>query len=285
MLVPGKRIRAGLLLSWHAMASKDTSSDETAERAAAAIELIHEASLIHDDVCDNSLYRRGRSSVAAKFGIRRAALVGAVLSGRSIAESAAICESNGIQLDLDLLRYLAEGQIFESLAGRTPYFEGTHPYLSIVRSKTGSLFRLACHLGASLGTRHSQPFDLEVPLAFADSLAIAYQVLDDVLDIEAHPLLKPGRRDIAGGVPTWPILEWIASTPAPQHAWDRLGQTNKSCLEIQQLYSEIAASGSIQKARSLVRSELETAETIISAFPSNGAVEGLRELLAFLASR
>ncbi len=282
---PGKRIRAGLLLSWHAIAFGDTDSDETAERAAAAIELIHEASLIHDDVCDNSLYRRGRSSVAASFGIRPATLAGAVLSGRGIAELASICEREGIKLDLETLRCLVKGQIFESLAGRTPSFEGTHPYFGIICSKTGSLFRLACALGANLGARYGEAFDLAAPLAFADSLAIAYQVLDDVLDIEADPILKPGRGDIAGGVPTWPILEWIASTPSPQLAWKRLGQTHKSFLDIQQLHSEIAACGSIQKARSLIRAELETAETIISAFQPVEAVEGLRKLLAFLTSQ
>ena len=284
-LGPGKRIRAGLLLSWRAIAFGDTNSDETAERAAAAIELIHEASLIHDDVCDNSAYRRGRSSVAARFGIPRATLAGAVLSGRGIAELAAICEREGIELDLETLRCLVKGQILESLAGRTPYFEGAHPYFGIICSKTGSLFRLACALGADLGARYREPFDLAAPLAFADSLAIAYQVLDDVLDIEADPLLKPGRGDIAGGVPTWPILEWIASTPTPQIAWERLQQTHKSFLDIQQLHSEIAASGSIEKARSLIQAELETAETFISAFQPGEAVDGLRKLLGFLASR
>ena len=96
---------------------------------------------------------------------------------------------------------------------------------------------------------------------------------------------KPGRGDIAGGVPTWPILEWIASTPNPQLAWKLLRQTHKSFLDIQQLHSEIAACGSIQKARSLIRAELETAETIISAFQPVEAVEGLRKLLAFLTSQ
>jgi geranylgeranyl pyrophosphate synthase len=281
----GKRIRAGLLLSWCAVTSGDTDLDETAERAAAAIELIHEASLIHDDVCDSSFSRRGRRSVAARFDVRRAALAGAAMAGRGVAELAAVCEGKRIRLDLEDLRDLTEGQIFESLATRTPRFAGMHPYWKIVHSKTGSLFRFACHLGARLGVRHGDGFDLKAPLLFADCLAAAFQVLDDVLDIEADPVLKPGRSDIARGIPTWPILEWIVSAPSPQKAWELLRQPHKSSLQIQQLYSEIVGSGSIKKARSLVRVQLEKAREILSAYHSGEAIEGLNQLLSFLAMR
>ena len=282
---PGKRVRAGLLLSWHAVASGNTDLDETAARAAAAIELIHEASLIHDDVCDNSFWRRGRSSVAARFDIRRAALTGAAMAGRGVAELAAICESKGISLDLEDLRHLTEGQIFESLASRTPHFTGMHPYWEIVHSKTGSLFRFACNLGARLGVCCGEVFDMKAPLLFADSLAVAFQVLDDVLDIEADPVFKPGRNDIARGIPTWPILEWIVSAPSPQKQWERLRQPHKSFLQIEQLYSEIVGSCSIQKARSLIREELERAREILSEFQSGEAIDGLKQLLVFLTTR
>jgi len=284
--VSGKRIRAALLLCWYGIGSGRTAPLKVARLAAAAVELMHEASLIHDDVCDNSTQRRGRSSVAAHFGIRRAALTGAFLASRSVAELASICKNEGLGLDLASIRQLAEGQISESLTTRAPHLAGKSHYFGIVKSKTGSMFRLACELGSSLGNRYGGNVPKRKPQEFADSLAVAFQLLDDVLDIEADPgLLKPGRKDLAEGVPTWPILEWIASSPAPEAAWERVRQAHKEGAEIQQLYSDIVSSGSIQKARSLVRSQLGIARRVISTFPASEARQGLEELLTFLGSR
>jgi geranylgeranyl pyrophosphate synthase len=213
------------------------SGGEASVRAATAIELIHMATLVHDDVLDEAPLRRGHPTVSATSGRGRAVATGDLLFSRAFALLAAAGDTRAVELLTEASVALARGE----LAQRHDAFDlevSEQRYLSRCRLKTAKLFECACLLGHD--DEHLRDFGGEVGLAF--------QLLDDVLDVAGPPERTGKARgtDLLDGTITLPLIEAAAADPGIG-AIDLHG-LDPAAAEL--LCDRIAATGALEKVRS-----------------------------------
>ena len=178
-------------------------------RAAVAVELVHGATLVHDDVLDGSALRRGRPTVVATGGRDLAIATGDLLFSRAFAELAGGGSADAVRVLSRASRELALGE----LAQRADAFNTAVTvarYLARCRLKTAVLFRAACELGALEGDS-----DPEVLGAFGERIGLAFQILDDVLDVSGPPERtgKPRGADLLDGTVNLPLILARARDP------------------------------------------------------------------------
>ncbi len=227
----GKRLRPMLVLL---CAGED--GGEAAVRAAAAIELVHMATLVHDDVLDEAPLRRGLPTVAATSGRDRAVATGDLLFSRAFALLAGAGDTRSVQLLADASVALARGE----LAQRHDAFDlgvSEERYLARCRLKTATLFECACLLGRD--DEHLRRFGAEVGLAF--------QLLDDVLDVSGPPERTGKARgtDLLDGTVTLPLIEAAAADPEIREV--DLHGLDAAAAEA--LCDRIAATGALDRVR------------------------------------
>ena len=289
LAVPGKRIRSAMALACaRLLPSAAAVPLRGAVDVACAIEMIHEASLVHDDICDGSLLRRDAPSVPAAFGVRTAARAGFHLVGtalqvlaRVLADNPAVFarlgEAPGVTY-LDRISDLSFGQLIETLPPAVDDAAMRRHYELVAGAKTGTLFRLACSYGGTAGgLDHDQLCAL---MRYADQLALAFQIMDDVRDIEGGPSLgKEACGDLDRRVPTWPVIEWLATRPGSHEMWlSRL--TSSADMQV-----DLVRSGATHASRAVAVRAAQTACRAIDAFPPSPAREQLRELSVRVVSR
>lgn len=227
----GKRLRPLLVLL-----CAGEEAGEGAVRAATAIELIHMATLVHDDVLDAAPLRRGRPTVAAAAGRDRATASGDLLFSRAFALLATAGDQRSIELLSAASVALARGE----LAQRRDAYDTTiseERYLERCRLKTGTLFECACLLGR----------DEEALGRFGSAIGLAFQLLDDVLDV-AGPAERTGKArgtDLLDGTVTLPLI--LASRSDPAIAAADLRTLDAAGAEA--LCDRIAATGALEQVR------------------------------------
>jgi geranylgeranyl pyrophosphate synthase len=245
----GKRLRPLLVLL-----CAGTSGGEEAVRAAAAIELVHMATLVHDDVLDNAPLRRGQPTVAATAGRDRALAVGDLLFSRAFALLAKHGDIRAISLLAEASVALARGE----LAQRHDAFDtgiSEQRYLERCRLKTAKLFECACRLGR----------DVDALGAFGAEIGLAFQLLDDVLDVSGPPERTGKARgtDLLDGTVTLPLI--AAAEVEPEILDSDLRELNAANAEA--LCDRIAATGALEQVRSralamvaMAKGQLESAD-------------------------
>jgi geranylgeranyl pyrophosphate synthase len=209
---------------------------EASVRAATAIELVHMATLVHDDVLDQAPLRRGHPTVAASSGRARAVATGDLLFSRAFGLLADAGDGRAVSLLADASAALARGE----LAQRQDAFDlsiSEQRYLDRCRLKTAKLFECACLLG------HDDPHLRE----FGAEVGLAFQLLDDVLDVSG-PSERTGKlrgTDLLDGTVTLPLIEAAAADPAIR-AID-LRALDPATAEV--VCDRIAATGALEKVR------------------------------------
>jgi geranylgeranyl pyrophosphate synthase len=289
LAAPGKRVRAGMVLACaRLLPSAAAVPLRDAVDLACAMELFHEASLVHDDICDGSLLRRDAPSVAAAFGVRAAARAGFHLAGKALqvlarvladnpAVFARLGEARGVTY-LDRISELSFGQLVETLPPAIDDAALRRHYELVAGAKTGTLFRLACSYGGTAGGVDHD--GLRALMRYADQLAVAFQIMDDVRDVEGGPALgKDAGGDLDRRVPTWPVIEWLATQPGSYEMW--LSRLTSSA----DLQADLVHSGANQAARAVAVQAAETAHRAMDVFPPTPAREHLRDLLVRVVSR
>jgi geranylgeranyl pyrophosphate synthase len=263
----GKRLRPMLVLL---CAGPD--GNEVAVRAAASIELIHMATLVHDDVLDDAPLRRGLPTVAASSGRDRAVATGDLLFSRAFALLADAGDARSVALLADASVALARGE----LAQRRDAFDleiDEERYLQRCRLKTARLFECACLLGQE-----------DEPLReFGAGIGLAFQLLDDVLDVSGPPERTGKARgtDLLDGTVTLPLIEAAKSDPSIRqvdlHALD--------ATSAETLCDRIAATGALERVRaralefvadakqSLERTEFAAEQRQLLALVADGVVQ------------
>jgi geranylgeranyl pyrophosphate synthase len=227
----GKRLRPMLVLL---CAGPERGGE--AVRAAAAIELVHMATLVHDDVLDDAPLRRGLPTVAAASGRARAVATGDLLFSRAFALLAGPGDARSVALLADASVALARGE----LAQRRDAFDlgiDEERYLSRCRLKTARLFECACLLGR----------DEEGLREFGGAIGLAFQLLDDVLDVSGPPERTGKARgtDLLDGTVTLPLIEAAKSDTA-------IGEVDLHALDAaaaEALCDRIAATGALERVR------------------------------------
>ncbi|HSI81223.1 MAG TPA: polyprenyl synthetase family protein [Solirubrobacterales bacterium] len=262
----GKRLRPLLVLL---CAGSDAGHE--AERAAVAIELVHMATLVHDDVLDQAPLRRGRPTVVARSGRSIATAVGDMLFARAFAELAG--SGAGAERRVALLADAATALARGELAQRRDAFDvsiSAERYLERCTLKTARLFECACRIGTGDDDRELA--------SFGDQVGLAFQLLDDVLDVSGPPERTGKARgtDLLDGTVTLPFIVARERDPALAEV-DLRGLDERGA---EQLCERIAASGALEEVRADATDRVERAKVALSA---SSLDPERRELLALVA--
>ncbi len=230
----GKRLRPVLVFLC------GDGEDERLVSAGAAVELLHMATLVHDDVLDAAELRRGRPTVFAAAGRSAATATGDLLFSRAFAELAATGSEDAVRALSTASSALARGELMQRADA---WDENVAPerYLERCRLKTASLFEASCRLGALFGGRP----DLAPALGqFGERLGVAFQMLDDVLDVSgpAERTGKPRGADLLDGTVTLPLI--LARRQDPE-----LPGSVTTLQEAEAVCDRIAATGALEDAR------------------------------------
>lgn len=264
----GKRLRPLLVLL---AAGERASGGQEALRAAVAVELVHSATLVHDDVLDASALRRGRPTVWSRAGREMATATGDLLFSRAFAELAQGDRTDQVRVLSDASSALARGELMQR-ADAWDAGIGIERYLRRCELKTARLFEAACRLGALAGGSH----DAELG-AFGRRIGLAFQLLDDVLDVSGPPERtgKPRGTDLLDGTVTLPLILARERDPAIAAADLRELSGEAAAAEV---CDAIAATGALEDAR---RRALAIAGEATASLPDLPADR--REAFALLA--
>lgn len=270
VLAGGKRLRP-LLVVLAAEAAGGPRADRDGEtqlvRAAVAVELVHSATLVHDDVIDGAPLRRGLPTVAAAAGRATAVATGDLLFSRAFAELARNDNLAQLQALSDASSALAAGELLQ----REDAYDTDVPierYLHRCELKTAALFEAACRLGA-LGAAEGSRALADALGAFARRIGLAFQLLDDVLDVSG-PVERTGKArgtDLLDGTVTLPLI--LARERDVRLASVDLAalQSPEQALE---LCERIAATGALAEARERALALVEQAKAVLPAILPRG---------------
>lgn len=254
----GKRLRP-LLVFLAAGDAAEAASDRLV-RAAAAVELIHSASLVHDDVLDRAPLRRGQPTVVAVAGRTVAAATGDLLFSRAFAELAAGGEADDVCALSAASSALAAGELMQ----RADAWDAAVPharYLERCTLKTGSLFEAGCRLGALAAGG-----PVEALAAFGSRIGLAFQLLDDVLDVSG-PASRTGKArgtDLLDGTVTLPLIV-ARERDAELAAFDLRELCSEADAEA--VCDRIAATGALEEAKRQALAVVDEAKAELPALP------------------
>jgi geranylgeranyl pyrophosphate synthase len=254
----GKRLRPLLVFL---AAGVPPPQSEALVSAAVAVELIHAATLVHDDVLDGAALRRGAPTVMATAGRGLATATGDLLFSRAFAELSSTGSAPAVRVLSRASSDLARGELLQRAdAWRSDI--ALERYLERCRLKTAVLFRAACELGALAGAGAADLLG-----AFGEQIGVAFQILDDVLDVSGPPE-RTGKHvgtDLLDGTVTLPLL--LARERDPQLAELDL-RSVKTPEEARHVCEQIASSGALERARARALELVAGAKSTLPALPA-----------------
>ncbi len=277
----GKRLRPMLLLL-AARALGHAGAD--AHQLAAVIEFIHTATLLHDDVVDESDLRRGRKTANALWGNAPSVLVGDFLYSRSFQLMVELDRIEVMRILADTTNAIAEGEVLQLLHVRNPDTDEA-AYLRVIERKTAVLFAAATRLGALLAGA-----DAGMQQRFHDygmALGYAFQIADDVLDYSADEadLGKHLGDDLAEGKATLPLIHAIAHSPAEIAARLREVVENGDASALPEVLAAINATSGLEYSRARANEYADAAERALEGLEDNDGVAALRGLAHYAVDR
>ncbi len=250
---------------------------------AAIIEFIHTATLLHDDVVDDSDLRRGKESAHAVWGNAASVLVGDFLYSRSFQMMVGVDSMRVMEVLANTTNTIAEGEVEQLLNMHDPEVSQER-YFSVIEKKTARLFEAACQLGAVLTGRDN----LETALAtFGRELGTAFQVADDVLDYmaDADTLGKNSGDDLAEGKPTLPLI--LCREQAGEEDRRLIDESirNGDLGQLQRITSLIRDSGALDQAKKVARDRANAALAAIAPLTPSPWKDAMEQLARYSVSR
>ncbi len=272
----GKRIRPRLVLMF-----SDALGFAGAERfeLAAAVEFIHTATLLHDDVVDESALRRGRQTANAMFGNAASVLVGDFLYSRAFQMMVGVNRMHVLEVLADATNVIAEGEVLQLMNMHDPDLS-VEDYLRVIRYKTAKLFEASARLGAVLADAgHAVE---EACADYGRSLGTAFQLVDDLLDYEGDTLSlgKTVGDDLREGKPTLPLLLAMARCSDEERQLMRHAIEHGHTSRLDDILTIVRRTGALQATREAARAEADKACAALSALPDTSARKALLELSA-----
>jgi octaprenyl-diphosphate synthase len=270
----GKRIRPRLVLLF-----ADALGFEGPERyeLAAIVEFIHTATLLHDDVVDESSLRRGRQTANAMFGNAASVLVGDFLYSRAFQMMVSVDRMRVLDVLADATNVIAEGEVLQLMNIHDADL-AVADYLRVIRFKTAKLFEASARLGAVLGNAdHAVE---ESCAAYGRALGTAFQLIDDLLDYEGdpHALGKNVGDDLREGKPTLPLLIAMERGNADERALIRHAIEHGEVQGLPQIVEVVRHTGALEVTRAMAQGEAEQARTCLRPLPASAARNALLEL-------
>jgi len=244
--------------------------------AAIMIELIHTATLLHDDVVDDSNNRRGSETVHQHFGNQSAILVGDFVYSRAFQVMVQIGQMRVMEIMADATNTIAEGEVLQLINCGNPDITEKQ-YLDVIYRKTGKLFEAGATIGAVLGNQSKL---IESSLTdYGRNLGIAFQLIDDVLDYSSsfETIGKDVGDDLAEGKPTLPLIYALERCEPKEQIIIRQAIQSKNTQNIDQIIEYIKSSGALalstEKAKSLSDQAIESLEPLPESEYKNGLIE------------
>jgi len=277
----GKRLRPLLVLL---AAGACGYTDSRHVDLAAVIEFIHTATLLHDDVVDDSDLRRGRETANALWGNEASVLVGDFLYSRSFQMMVDVGIMRVMAILADATNIIAEGEVLQLMNCHDPDTTEER-YYEVIRCKTAKLFEAAARLGAVLGGRPEA--EEQALAAYGMHLGVAFQLVDDALDYsaDAGELGKNIGDDLAEGKPTLPLIHVLREGAPEQVAVVRSAIENGGLDRIDAVRAAIASTGAIEYTARSAQQEAEKAVQALEAIPESPFREALAGLARFAVSR
>ena len=277
----GKRLRPALVvLSAKAFAYQGKRHHDLA----AVVEFIHTATLLHDDVVDESGLRRGRATASALFGNAASVLVGDFLYSRAFQMMVEVGEMRVMQTLADATNTIAEGEVLQLLNCHDADVD-TANYMRVIHCKTAKLFEAAMRLGAILGKASAA--DEQAAAQYGMHLGTAFQLIDDVLDYSADEQ-QTGKHlgdDLAEGKPTLPLIYAMQNGSVEQAALVRNAVEQGDMGKFAEVLQVIHDTGALEFTRSQALREAESARSAIAALADTKYKQCLLELAQFAATR
>ncbi|MCC6134270.1 MAG: octaprenyl diphosphate synthase [Candidatus Contendobacter sp.] len=252
--------------------------------AAAIIEFIHTATLLHDDVVDESSLRRGRQTANAIWGNQASVLVGDFLYSRSFQMMVGIGDLRVMAILANTTNAIAEGEVLQLLNCHDPDTTEER-YMAVIHSKTARLFEAAAQLGAVLA---GLPDEQEQALGcYGIHLGTAFQLIDDALDYSASSaeLGKNIGDDLAEGKPTLPLIYALRHGTAEEAQQIRAAIEHGGLEQIEAITHAIESTGALVYTERLAVEEAEKAIAFLTVLPDSPAKKALVSLARFAVSR
>jgi octaprenyl-diphosphate synthase len=270
----GKRIRPKLVLLFSQALGY---SGPVRHELAAIVEFIHTATLLHDDVVDESALRRGRATANAMFGNAASVLVGDFLYSRAFQMMVGVNRMRVLDVLADATNTIAEGEVLQLMNTHDPDIS-VDDYLRVIRFKTAKLFEASARLGAVVA---DAPLEVEEASAsFGRCLGTAFQLVDDLLDYEgdSQELGKNVGDDLREGKPTLPLLLAMERCSDRDRELLRQAIRGGEIKRLDEVIELVRRSGAIQATRDAARAEADLAATNLAALPASSARDALLEL-------
>jgi len=270
----GKRIRPMLVLLF-ANALGFTGRERF--ELAATVEFIHTATLLHDDVVDESALRRGRRTANALFGNAASVLVGDFVYSRAFQMMVGAGRMRVLEVLADATNVIAEGEVLQLMNMHDPDVS-VDDYLRVIRFKTAKLFEASARLGAVLAD--ADPGVEEACAAYGRSLGTAFQLVDDLLDYEGatERLGKNVGDDLREGKPTLPLLIAMERGTAEQRALLRGAIEHGEVARLDEVIDIVRATGALEATREAARAEADKACKVLELLPATAYREALLDL-------
>ena len=277
----GKRLRPALLLM---MANALQYQGTQHHTLAAVVEFIHTATLLHDDVVDESTLRRNRPTANATFGNPAAVLVGDFMYTRAFQMMVACQNMRILQILADTTNIIAEGEVWQ-LVNMHDASLSEEQYLHVIRSKTACLFEASTRIAAVLA--NCTPEQEEACATYGQALGTAFQIIDDVLDYEGNveELGKNLGDDLREGKNTLPLIIAMQRGTEAQAAVVRHAIEQGDAESLPQIVEIVRSTGALDGARAAAEQEAHRAISALSTLPANAYTEALRTLAVSLQTR
>lgn len=251
---------------------------------AAVVELIHTATLLHDDVVDASTLRRGRPTANETFGNPASVLVGDFLHTRSFQMMVEVKSMRIMEILSEATNVIAEGEVLQLMNMHDASLDEAG-YLRVIRSKTAKLFEASARLGAVLA---QSPAAIEAACAsYGQALGTAFQIIDDVLDYDgdAAQMGKNLGDDLREGKSTLPLIAAMERGSPGQALIVRQAIEQGSSGQLAEIVHIVRATGALERARATAFAEARRAIAAAERLPANAYSSGLLELAAQLLTR
>jgi octaprenyl-diphosphate synthase len=252
--------------------------------AASLVELLHTATLVHDDVVDDAFERRGFFSVNALWKNKVAVLVGDYLFSQGMLLALRNGEHRLLEIVSDAIKAMSEGELLQiEKARRLDIKEGI--YYDIIRQKTASLIASACSAGAASTT--SDETTIENMRLFGEKIGIAFQIRDDLFDFGTDDVGKPLGIDIKEKKMTLPLIYALQQTERQQrrHIINIIKKDSDKPEKVKEVVDFVRGSGGLEYAHAAMIRFRDEAFELLKAFPPSPAQQSLENLVIFVTER